>query len=179
MEVNADPVCRSVSTFVWDPLRVLELRGRTQSPRVGRRVETEVEPGKVGGTGQHTLVNEPVESANQAEAVAQATVNWGAEFQNLKYVDPNMVVAKGIVTKRIFTAPEGWKVHRIVTKPTLFVWTQRDEADKTDYTEKEMSWCGFSVMTDTWGDDLGLEDDTQTHMLVDIIGLIKIELIEE
>lgn len=75
LEVNADPVCRSVSTIGWDPLRVLELRGRTQSPRVGRRVETEVEPAKVGGTGQRTLVNEPVESADQAEAVAQAELD--------------------------------------------------------------------------------------------------------
>jgi phage baseplate assembly protein gpV len=75
LEVNGDPACRSVSTLGWDPQRVLELRGSTQSPRVGRRVETEVEPAKVGGTGQRTLVNEPLESADQAEAMAQAELD--------------------------------------------------------------------------------------------------------
>lgn len=111
--------------------------------------------------------------------VPETEKGTGSKDDGLNLVDPNMIVAKGVVEKRIFTAPRGWTVNRIITKPTLLFWADTDKADKADYDEKEMSWCRFRVMGDTWGDDIGRDDKTQSHMIVDIVEPIKIELIEE
>jgi phage protein D/phage baseplate assembly protein gpV len=75
VEVNGDPACRSVETLGWDPWLAEPRRGAARSARVGRRVAAEVAPDRVGGDGERRLTNEPVQSDDQAEAIAQAELD--------------------------------------------------------------------------------------------------------
>jgi phage baseplate assembly protein gpV/phage protein D len=76
IEINGDLACRSVSTMAWDPLRVEPHQGRAAIARVGRNIPTEVPPARVGGTGERTLVDEVAQTDLQAEAMAQAALDF-------------------------------------------------------------------------------------------------------
>jgi uncharacterized protein involved in type VI secretion and phage assembly len=75
VEVNTDSICRTVETTGWDPHRVEPVSGRADRARVGRQVAVRLAPEQVGGTGQRTIVDEPVQDDNQAEAIAQAELD--------------------------------------------------------------------------------------------------------
>ncbi|MGO9270169.1 MAG: phage baseplate assembly protein V [Terriglobia bacterium] len=75
LEVNGDPACRSVLASGWDPWRAERHEGRARTPRVGREVDAEVPPGRLGGTGERALTNVNAQSDLQAEALAQAELD--------------------------------------------------------------------------------------------------------
>jgi len=75
VEVNTDSICRTVETTGWDPHRVEPVSGRADRARVGRQVAVHLAPERVGGTGQRTIVDEPLQDDNQAEAIAQAELD--------------------------------------------------------------------------------------------------------
>jgi phage protein D/phage baseplate assembly protein gpV len=76
IEVNGDPSCRSVSAVCWDPLRVEQHEGTASTARVGRSVSAEVAPGRVGSTGERMLADETAQDDHQAEALAQAELDF-------------------------------------------------------------------------------------------------------
>lgn len=78
IEVNGDASCRSVSTTGWDPLRVEQHAGKAESARSGRGIGVEVEPDEVGGSGERTIIDETLGNDIQAEAVAQAELDFRA-----------------------------------------------------------------------------------------------------
>jgi phage baseplate assembly protein gpV len=75
IEVNAEPACRLVSAAGWNPLRAMPYRARASAPRSGRDVMAQVDPGRVGGSGERTLVNEIAADEHHAEAIAQADLD--------------------------------------------------------------------------------------------------------
>jgi uncharacterized protein involved in type VI secretion and phage assembly len=78
IEVNSDTACRSVSTTGWDPLRVEQHEGKAASARSGRGIGVAVAPDDVGGTGERTIIDETLGNDTQAEAIAQAELDWRA-----------------------------------------------------------------------------------------------------
>jgi phage protein D len=70
--VNGHSSCRSVVTIGWDPARVEAHSGKANTPRSSRRIATEVDPEQVGGKGDRTLTDIPLQDDRQAEAFAQA-----------------------------------------------------------------------------------------------------------
>jgi phage baseplate assembly protein V len=78
LELNAEPVCRSVTAVGWDPARIEAHEGRTSRPRSGRRVDAESPPDRVGGSGERTLAGRVLADDAQAEAAAQAELDWRA-----------------------------------------------------------------------------------------------------
>jgi phage baseplate assembly protein V len=75
VEMNADPAVRTVSAQGWDPARVEARRGKAMSPRSGRSTDAEVDPSRVGGTGERTRVSMAVASDRALDAVAQAELD--------------------------------------------------------------------------------------------------------
>jgi uncharacterized protein involved in type VI secretion and phage assembly len=75
IEVNTEVTCQSVSTTGWDPLRVEQHEGKASEPRVGRGIDVQVEATKVGGTGEHILIDEVLANDLQADAIAQAELD--------------------------------------------------------------------------------------------------------
>jgi phage baseplate assembly protein gpV len=76
IEVNGEPCCRSVAAAGWNPLRVARHSGRAQSARVGRKIPMEVSPELVNGSPERALVGLAVQDDRQAEALAQAELDW-------------------------------------------------------------------------------------------------------
>lgn len=75
VEVNGDPACRSVEAAGWRTSHADSHSGRAARPRSGRDVRAEVSPSDVGASGDHTLLDVPASSAEQAEAFAQAELD--------------------------------------------------------------------------------------------------------
>lgn len=75
LEVNGDPACRTVSAAGWDLMRGEHHTARVTVPRVGREVEAEVPPSRLGVPGERALVNESAEGPAHVEAVAQAELD--------------------------------------------------------------------------------------------------------
>ena len=75
VEVNGDASCREVAAEGWDVLRAESHAGRAEVPRVGRRVEAEVAPGRVGGEARRSLVDEAAEGIAHLDAAAQAELD--------------------------------------------------------------------------------------------------------
>lgn len=75
LEMNGDPAVRTVSTQGWDPVRVEARRGKASSARVGRTADAQVDPGKVGGSGERTRVSLAIGSDREADSVAQAELD--------------------------------------------------------------------------------------------------------
>lgn len=75
IEVNTDSICRSVETTGWDPHRVEPVSGRADRARVSRRVAVRLEPDRVGGSDQRTIVDEAVQDDRQADGIAQAELD--------------------------------------------------------------------------------------------------------
>jgi len=75
IEVNGEPTCRSVRASGWNPLLVEAYAGQTVGARVGRRVNAEVPPARVGGSGARDLPNQTLQGGPHAEAIAQAELD--------------------------------------------------------------------------------------------------------
>lgn len=75
IEVNTDSICRNVLTTGWDPHRMELVRGRADRARVGRQVSIHLEPGRMGGSGQRTIVDAVVQDDRQADGIAQAELD--------------------------------------------------------------------------------------------------------
>jgi phage baseplate assembly protein V len=75
IEINEDPACRAVSATGWDPFRVEPHEGRATVARVGRDVAAQRLVGRIGAD-QRTLVDESVQDPRQAEAIAQAELDF-------------------------------------------------------------------------------------------------------
>jgi prophage tail gpP-like protein len=58
IEVSGEPACRLVTAAGWNPLQAAPYSSRASTPRSGREVTAEVDPGQVGGSGERMLVNE-------------------------------------------------------------------------------------------------------------------------
>ncbi|MDX6710767.1 MAG: hypothetical protein QOH96_1783 [Blastocatellia bacterium] len=78
IEVNAEAVCDSVSTSGWDPLRVEQHEGHAGEPRTGRDIAAEVHATDVGGVGERAIVDESIADDLQADAIAQAALDFCA-----------------------------------------------------------------------------------------------------
>ncbi len=76
IEVNGDPACRFVSTTGWDPWRIEQHQGDTETARVGRNILAQVPPDRFSVTGKRMLVDEAVQDDSQARAVAQAELDF-------------------------------------------------------------------------------------------------------
>ncbi len=75
VEINADPICRSVSATGWDPWLSEGHNGVADTPRVGRRVAAQLSPERLGGTGERTLVNRLLQHDDQALILAQSELD--------------------------------------------------------------------------------------------------------
>ena len=75
VELNGDGALRSVDATGWDPRRVEIHQGSASGPRSGRHVFATINPTRVGGDGERKLVGQVVADDNQAEALAQATLD--------------------------------------------------------------------------------------------------------
>ena len=75
VELNGDRSARSVSAVGWDPLSAQSHEATAGSARSGRRVDAEVAPGDVGGTGEVALFGEYASDVAHANALAQAELD--------------------------------------------------------------------------------------------------------
>jgi uncharacterized protein involved in type VI secretion and phage assembly len=75
VELNGERAARSVSAIGWDPLRAETHEAETSSPRTGREIGAEVDPGDVGGTGEVALFGEYASDEAHAAALAQAELD--------------------------------------------------------------------------------------------------------
>ena len=75
LEVNGDASCREVAAEGWDALRAESHAGHADAPRVGRRVNAEVSPERVGGEARRSLVDEAAEGIAHVDAAAQAELD--------------------------------------------------------------------------------------------------------
>jgi phage protein D/phage baseplate assembly protein gpV len=75
VELNAERAARSVSAVGWDPLQAEAYQGEASSPRTGREIGAEVDPGDVGGTGEVALFGEYASDEAHAAALAQAELD--------------------------------------------------------------------------------------------------------
>ena len=75
VELNGERAARSVSAVGWDPLRAETHEAEASSPRTGREIWAEVDPGDVGGTGEVTLFGEFASDEAHAAALAQAELD--------------------------------------------------------------------------------------------------------
>lgn len=75
IDVNANSACRRIETTGWDPWCAETHHGRADQARVGRRVQVQVRPDSVGGSGECTLVDAAVQGDRQAEGIAQAELD--------------------------------------------------------------------------------------------------------
>jgi phage baseplate assembly protein V len=76
IDVNADPACRDVEASGWSALRGETHAGTTRNARVGRDVRVEAPPSQVGAAGKVSLLDLPSSAVGQAEAFAQAELDW-------------------------------------------------------------------------------------------------------
>jgi phage baseplate assembly protein gpV len=81
IEVNGDRCCRSVAAAGWNPLRVAGYKAAAQNARVGRKIPTEVSPEDVNGSPERAIVGLAVQDDHQAEALAQAELDWRVGFE--------------------------------------------------------------------------------------------------
>ena len=75
VELNGERAARSVSAVGWDPLQAEAYQGEASSPRTGREIGAEVDPGDVGGTGEVALFGEYASDEAHAAALAQAELD--------------------------------------------------------------------------------------------------------
>jgi phage baseplate assembly protein V len=76
IDVNGDSACRDVEASGWSALRGETHTGTTDTARVGRDVRAEVPPSEVGGSGRVNLLDLPSAAESQAQAFAQAELDW-------------------------------------------------------------------------------------------------------
>jgi phage protein D/phage baseplate assembly protein gpV len=75
VELNGERAARSVKAVGWDPLRAETHQAEASSPRTGRNIGAQVDPGEVGGTGEVGLFGEFASDEAHASALAQAELD--------------------------------------------------------------------------------------------------------
>ena len=90
-EATGEAAWTSVTASGWNPLRVEAYTGRASAPRVGRQVEAENWPNRVGGD-ERTLPHEAAGDTRHAEAIAQGELDrrvaYGVTFWGVAQGDP-------------------------------------------------------------------------------------------
>lgn len=75
VDVNTDPACRAVQVLGWDPWRIEGHQGSATEARTGRHVPIDPAPSRVGAPGERTVVDQALQSDEQADALAQSELD--------------------------------------------------------------------------------------------------------
>lgn len=75
VEANLDLVAARVTALGWHPQRGEPIEQRVTSPRSGRRIALDPDPGAVGGGGEFFAVDQPGRSDDELAAFAQADLD--------------------------------------------------------------------------------------------------------
>jgi len=75
VDANTDPACRSVEVRGWDPWLATVHEATAVEPRTGREIALDPAPELVAASGERVLVDETVQSIQQAAALAQAELD--------------------------------------------------------------------------------------------------------
>jgi uncharacterized protein involved in type VI secretion and phage assembly len=75
VEANLDRVGSTVTALGWHPQRAELIEQSATSPRSGRRIDLEPDPGDVGGSGEFFVVDQPGRSEDELAAFAQADLD--------------------------------------------------------------------------------------------------------
>jgi phage baseplate assembly protein V len=108
MEVNADATCRSAKATGWDPARVEPHTGRATQARVGRATGVGTSLPSAWSTGERILAGEVVQDDRQADAVAQAELDYRAAqevvFEGMAEGDPRLRPGSRVQLRGVPTA---------------------------------------------------------------------------
>jgi phage protein D/phage baseplate assembly protein gpV len=100
VELNGERAARSVSAVGWDPLRAETHQAEASSPRTGRDIGAEVDPGDVGGTGEVALFGEFASDEAHAAALAQAELDarvaGEVTFWGIAEGDPRLIAGTAV-----------------------------------------------------------------------------------
>lgn len=100
VELNGERAARSVSAVGWDPLRAATHQAEASSPRTGREIGAEVDPGDVGGTGEVALFGEFASDEAHAAALAQAELDarvaGEVTFWGIAEGDPRLIAGTAV-----------------------------------------------------------------------------------
>ena len=72
---NSDPACRSVTSTSWDPWLAQVKQGTVSTARSGRDIALDLNPDRVGGSGERTIANQIAQDMRQTEITAQAELD--------------------------------------------------------------------------------------------------------
>ncbi len=78
IEINGDLAARKINAAGWNPLRVETHTAQASSSRSGRKVDAEVSPEQIGGTGERDFANESALDDQHVEAIAQSELDLRA-----------------------------------------------------------------------------------------------------
>ena len=78
IEANLDRVSRSCTAFGWDTRTAEVISERAGTPRSGRQIALDPDPGDVGVDGELTLVDQPGRNPDEVVAVAQGALDAAA-----------------------------------------------------------------------------------------------------
>jgi phage protein D/phage baseplate assembly protein gpV len=78
VEINADKICRAVSTTGWNALRVENFSGSADSVRGGRSIGAEIDDANFGDDFQRIIADENITDELEAVALSQAELDWRA-----------------------------------------------------------------------------------------------------
>lgn len=78
VEINADKICRSVSTTGWNALRVENFSGLADSVRNGRSIGAEIDDANFGEPFERIITDENITDELEAVALSQAELDWRA-----------------------------------------------------------------------------------------------------
>ena len=105
VELSGESACRSVESMGWDA-RLSQLhRGHAKRPRTGRKVNAQITPQEVGGTGRRVILDEWVHHDQQADELAQAELDrrtagevtlWGVAEGDPRLQPGGVVDVRGI-----------------------------------------------------------------------------------
>lgn len=81
IEANSNRSCRRVEATGWDPWRGEARSGTAERARTAREVNIDAPASRIGGTDDRTLVAGAFQDDGQAEAAAQADLDWRAAHE--------------------------------------------------------------------------------------------------
>ncbi|HEX8738171.1 MAG TPA: phage baseplate assembly protein V [Pyrinomonadaceae bacterium] len=76
VEINADKICRSVSTTGWNALRVENFLGSAETARNGRSIGAGIADANFGSEFKRIITDENITDELEAVALAQAELDW-------------------------------------------------------------------------------------------------------
>lgn len=78
VEINADKICRAVSTTGWNALRVENFSGSAESFRNGRSIGAGIDDAGFGDELRRVITDENITDETEAAALSQAELDWRA-----------------------------------------------------------------------------------------------------